>query len=59
MASANHTSAATPVSVQEPSSNTLIFSRAELEATIIDAEQHSTYPNAGKMAQMIWSMFFK
>ena len=50
LASDNHALAVTPSSVPESSSNKLTFSRAELKAKIVDAEQDSTDPNAGLMA---------
>ena len=50
LANANHTPDATPAPVPEPSSNALTFSRAELEAKIVDAERNSTDPNAGSLA---------
>ena len=53
----NHTPVSTPTDTPAPSSNTLTFSRAELEAKIVDAERNSTDPNAGSLAQMMRSMF--
>ena len=53
LASANHTPSATPAHSPVPSSNTLTFSRAELEAKVVDTEQNSTSPNAGLLAQTI------
>ena len=53
----NHTPVSAPSDTPAPSSNTLTFSRAELEAKIVDAERNSTDPNAGSLAQMMRSMF--
>ena len=53
LASANHTPAAIPAHLPAPSSNTLTFSRAELEAKVVDTEQNPTGPNSYSLAQTI------